>query len=70
MAKTTINESRMDRLFRLVGGVALIFIGFYAVGVAKYVGWLVGAVLLLTALTGYCHLYKMLGVSTLTKKKR
>lgn len=53
-----INESRDDRILRVVLGVVLIGLGG--------VGWLSvpGVIALATGLIGFCPLYKVLGLST------
>lgn len=53
-----INESRDDRILRVVLGVVLIGLGG--------VGWLSipGVIALVTGLVGFCPLYKVLGLST------
>jgi hypothetical protein len=59
-----INMSNTDRVIRFVlGGAALGFgIPFGAPGLIA--GVVIAAVLWVTAWKGYCHLYKMLGIST------
>lgn len=53
-----INESKNDRIMRVVLGVVLIGLGG--------VGWLSipGAIVLVTGIVGFCPLYKVLGIST------
>lgn len=53
-----INESKDDRILRVVLGVVLIGLGG--------VGWLSipGVIALVTGLVGFCPLYKVLGLST------
>jgi hypothetical protein len=57
------NVGTIDRAIRTIAGLAIIGVGIY------FQSWwgLVGAVLLLTALVGYCPPYALLGVNT--KKK-
>jgi hypothetical protein len=55
------NLGLVDRLLRIVLGLGLIAIVF--VGPQTAWGFL-GAVPLLTGLTGYCPLYRALGIST------
>ncbi|MDB5896649.1 MAG: hypothetical protein JWP22_3622 [Ramlibacter sp.] len=55
------NIGSMDRMFRLVIGVALV--GLAATDMVGWWGW-IGAVPLLTALFGTCPLYSMLGINT------
>lgn len=63
------NEGKSDRIIRAVVGVAALFFGFYYLtGVLQIVAYVVGAVMLVTALTGFCGLYSLLHITT-TKKK-
>jgi hypothetical protein len=54
------NEGTIDRVLRVVAGVAIIGWGFVAHN------WLgaIGAVPLLTGLIGWCPLYAILGINT------
>ena len=63
------NESATDRLVRGVTGAGLVAASFARLGVrsAKPLGILsafIGAVLLFTAATGSCLLYRLVGVNT------
>lgn len=53
-----INESRDDRILRVVLGVVLIGLG--GVGLLS----IPGAIALVTGIVGFCPLYKVLGIST------
>jgi hypothetical protein len=60
------NESTLDRGIRAVIGLAAI-IGAFVVGLGSVLGIVlvvVGAILALTAATGFCPLYRVLGLST------
>jgi hypothetical protein len=60
------NESALDRGIRAVIGLAAI-IGAFVVGLGSVPGIVlvvVGAILALTAATGFCPLYRVLGLST------
>jgi len=60
------NESLMDRVIRAVVGAVIFYIAYaMLVGVAALVCYIAGIILLITATTGYCHLYKIMGISTL-----
>jgi hypothetical protein len=62
----TTNESNLDRIIRLVLGVAVL-IGAFAVGLGSIGGIIlavVGVVLLVTAAVGFCPLYRVFGLST------
>jgi uncharacterized membrane protein len=65
------NEGRIDRIVRAVVGVALIA-GALAVGIGSVGGIIlvvVGGVLAVTAATGFCPLYRVLGLSTASARK-
>ncbi len=55
------NEGTIDRVLRVIVGLALIAIVF--VGPKTPLGW-IGLVPLLTGLAGTCPLYSLLGIST------
>ena len=62
----TTNESSIDRIIRLVIGIAAL-VGAFAVGFGSVVGIIlavVGAVMLVTAAVGFCPLYRVFGIST------
>ena len=56
-----VNEGKVDRAIRIVLGLALIALVF--VGPKTNWGWL-GIIPLITGLTGFCGLYKLLGINT------
>ncbi len=56
-----VNEGKVDRAIRIVLGLALIALVF--VGPKTNWGWL-GLIPLATGLTGFCGLYKLLGINT------
>lgn len=62
------NEGPVDRLIRAVVGLALIGVSFMAAGALKIALIVVGAVALVTAATGFCLLYTLLGIDTSKKK--
>ena len=60
------NESMLDRIIRVIAGIALLALYFTgtvtgAVGIILIV---LGAVLLLTGLVGFCPLYALLKINT------
>lgn len=55
------NEGKIDRMLRVIVGLALISLVF--VGPKAVWGW-VGIVPLLTGLIGFCPLYTLLGINT------
>lgn len=60
------NEGNIDRIIRVIGGVALAALGFGGVigGVFGTVAGIVGIVLILTGAIGFCPLYALFGFST------
>lgn len=60
----TVNESTADRVIRFILALVLFYFGFQAASPWNWVLIVVGVVLLFTALTGFCALYKLLGIST------
>ena len=56
-----MNSAPWDRILRVVIGIALLSIVF--IGPQTPWGWL-GAILVITGLTGFCPLYRMFGLST------
>jgi hypothetical protein len=62
----TTNESTADRLVRVALAVAAV-VGAVVVGAGSVLGivlLVVAGVLLVTAATGFCPLYRVLGIST------
>lgn len=66
----TINESKADRIIRVVIGAALL-IWFFVDQSAGFWHWikLVGILPLVTGLLGHCALYSLLGISTCPPKR-
>jgi Protein of unknown function (DUF2892) len=67
MLKT--NEGTVDRVMRVIAGVALLVWFFYdnSTGALHYAK-LIGVVPLLTGLVGWCPIYSVLGLSTCPMK--
>ena len=62
----SINVGMVDRIARIIVGIALIAfaLGYIAPGTSwAWVGW-IGVVPILTAIFGMCPLYSILGMST------
>jgi hypothetical protein len=60
------NEAGLDRLVRIVVGIALA-VAAYAGAVAApwlYVAWLVAAILVVTGAVGFCPIYAVLRTGT------
>lgn len=65
------NEGETDRLVRVVVGVILLLVGYSVVsGVWRVVLFVLGGVLIVTALTGFCMIYKLFGVSTISDRRK
>lgn len=65
------NVGAIDRILRIVLGIALIAfaLGFIAPGATyAWLGW-IGVIPLLTALVGSCPLYSVVGLSTCPAKR-
>ncbi len=64
--KLTNNESPLDRIIRIVLGIALAGAAIAGVVTAPilYVVWLVAAILVVTGIVGFCPLYAILHVGT------
>ncbi len=61
----TPNESKVDRIIRLIVGVILLYVGYaYLSSPWNWVAYVVGAIAVITAATGFCLLYRLLGIST------
>lgn len=63
------NEGPVDRIIRVIVGIALIALGLLGVatGVWMWVAYILGAILLLTGIVGFCPLYKLFKTSTAKK---
>jgi hypothetical protein len=59
------NEGRIDRILRVIAGLALIALVF--IGPQTNWGW-VGLVPLITGLVGWCPAYTLLGIRTCPAK--
>jgi ABC-type uncharacterized transport system permease subunit len=65
----TKNENTVDRLVRTILGVGLVVVSVTSLGITSakplgIVAALIGAVLLFTAATGSCLLYRLVGIDT------
>lgn len=67
--KLEINEAAIDRVIRIVLGIALaaVALGGAVSAPLLYVVWVVAAILLVTGIVGFCPLYALLRVSTKSK---
>lgn len=64
-----VNESGLDRVIRVIVGIALIVLYLFGVlsGTLGIVLTVVGAILLITGLVGFCPLYALLKIQTSKK---
>jgi hypothetical protein len=60
-----VNEAPWERVLRIVVGVVLFILALagLASGAWLWVAYVLGALMLLTGLTGFCPLYALLGLS-------
>ncbi len=63
----TVNEGTIDRIIRVVIGIALISLVFTG---PQTMWGLVGIVPLVTGLVGFCPAYKLFGLSTCAVEKK
>lgn len=64
------NLSDLDRGVRAVLAIALAVSGFsFFSGTFSIIAYVLAVVLIVTALTGFCPLYKILGINTAKQKK-
>jgi len=60
-----MNMGKVDRIARAIVGLILVLIAFFIIaGVAQIVLWIIGGILLLTAIIGFCPLYYPFHFST------
>ena len=61
-----VNEGTTDRVIRVILGLVLGFLAYRGVGgtAGTWVLGIVGAVSFLTGLTGFCLVYRLLGIQT------
>ncbi|MFZ8812706.1 MAG: YgaP family membrane protein [Thermus aquaticus] len=60
----TVNESTADRVIRFVLALILFYFAFQSASPWNWILGIVAVALLFTAITGFCALYKVLGIST------
>jgi len=63
------NESSLDRIIRAVLGIALLAAGLLMTSPIKWTLLALAAIALITAVTGFCLLYKIFGINTNKKPK-
>lgn len=65
------NEGTTDRIIRLIFGVVLVIIGWPILGnnALGIILDIIGVVLFITGITGFCTIYKILGINTVKVPK-
>jgi Protein of unknown function (DUF2892) len=63
-----VNVGGIDRILRIVAGLAVLSLFFVLEGSARYWG-LAGLVLLLTGIFRYCPAYSLIGLNTCPMKR-
>ena len=58
------NESSTDRIIRVIAAVVIFIIALFTTGIIQIVLYVLAAIMLFTAITGFCLLYKLLGINT------
>lgn len=65
------NEGTADRIIRVILGLVLIYVAYaplHAHHLLRYLVYIIGAIVLITGLVGFCPLYALLGIRTCPKK--
>lgn len=62
-----INEGPADRTIRVILGIVALFLGYFWNAIWAYI---VGGILIITGAVGFCGLYWVFGISTLSKPKK
>ncbi|MGB9694901.1 MAG: YgaP family membrane protein [Caldisericaceae bacterium] len=59
------NESNIDRTIRIILGIILLVLGIFVYKrTTAIILDVIGAIALLTGLTGFCGIYRLFGIST------
>ena len=62
------NEGTVDRIIRIIVGIALLYLGFvdkqWITGTSSIVIGIIGLIPLVTGIVGICPLYKVFGIRT------
>jgi len=65
------NESIFDRVIRVIISIALFAVAyFFLLGALAVLFYVIGFVVLITVITGFCGFYKLFGINTSKKKKK
>jgi len=61
-----MNENNIDRIVRVILGVILLAVAIFSLqGTVAWILGIIGGIVLVTGITGFCLIYKLIGVSTL-----
>ena len=65
------NEGSTDRIVRVILGIVLIIVGWLVLGNSALgvILDIIGVILLITAITGFCLIYRLLGIGTIKTPK-
>jgi hypothetical protein len=61
------NESSVDRIIRTVVGLILLVVAYYSFGILSIILYILGAIAIITAASGFCPSYKLFNISTIRK---
>lgn len=59
-----INAGTADRIVRVLIGLVAAYLGYVTTGAWHWILYAVAAIALVTAVTGFCLIYRLLGIST------
>jgi len=61
-----INEGKTDRIIRVIVGIVLLALGLFGVvgGWLMWAAYIVGAILVITGIVGFCPLYAIFKINT------
>ena len=59
------NENSTDRIIRVIVGVILLLVAYNLTGAWSIIMYVISLIVFITAVTGFCALYKLSGISTL-----
>ncbi|MEM3364045.1 MAG: DUF2892 domain-containing protein [Candidatus Micrarchaeia archaeon] len=65
-----VNEGTIDRAVRIIVGVLAAAVAFFRMVMPPLdlLLYVIAVVLIITGITGFCGLYRLLGINTLSKK--
>jgi len=60
------NEGKLDRIIRFILGVVCFYLGYavFNTGILNVFFYVLGVLLVVTSLIGYCPIYGVLGINT------